>query len=200
MRTSSFNASELYYTVYFLFGLTFVSCVIVWNTKIHTDPRFSAIVSLLTALTIFFTSFAIIIQLYTFHAQQTDSEVQIYDTMFTNLFHDSIDYFENNPKMNYYYNQIFRPINYTLTTPSKRYYTEEQQVTRIILQDLSALIYYLQNDKTISQTDISQVQYKINMFISYLIRSPIFIENYKHSKETLLSPTLRDYIQTHFNI
>jgi hypothetical protein len=200
MGTSYFTASELYYTVYFLFGLTFISCVIVWNTKIHTDPRFSAIVSLLTALTIFFTSFAIIIQLYTFHAQQTDSEVQIYDTMFTNLFHDSIDYFENHPKMNYYYDQIFLPLNYTPTTPTKRYYTEEQQVTRIMLQDLAALIYYLQNDKTISQIDMSQVQYKINMFISYLIRSPVFIENYNHLKETLLSPTLREYIQIHFNI
>ena len=120
MGSFALSSSELYYTVYFLFGFTIVSVIIVWNTKIHKDPRFMPIVSLLTALTIFFTSFSIIIQLYTFHAQQTYSEIQIYDTMFTNLFHDSVDYFENNPKMNYYYNQIFRPINYTLTTPSKK--------------------------------------------------------------------------------
>ncbi len=200
MVSSNFRNVKLYYTVYFLFGLSFISCIIVWNSNLHKDPRFATLLSLITALTILFTSFAIIIQLYTFHAQQFDSEVQIYDTMFTNLFHDSINYFENNTKMNYYYNEIFRPLNYTYKPPNKRYYTEEQQLTRIILQDLAALIYYLQNDKTISQTDISQVQYKINMFITYLIRSPVFIENYKHLKETLLSPTLRDYIQTHFNI
>jgi hypothetical protein len=200
MINTSFSPSELYYTVYFLFGLTFVSCIIVWNSNIHKDPRFSAIVSLLTALTIFFTSFAIIIQLYTFHAQQTDSEIQIYDTMFTNLFHDSIDYFTNNPKMNYYYNEIFRPLNYKYTPTSKRYYTEEQQVTRLILQDLAALIYYLQNDKSISQTETKGVQIKINRFIIDLLRSPVFIENYKQMKPTLMSPLLRKYMETNFNI
>lgn len=200
MGSFSFSASELYYTVYFLFGITIVSVIIVWNTQIHKDPRFMPIVSLLTALTIFFTSFAIIIQLYTFHAQQTNSEIQMYDTMFTNLFHDSIDYFTNNPKMNYYYNQIFRPINYTLTTPNKRYYTEEQQVTRLMLQDLAALIYYLQNDKAISQTEIDAVEIKVHRFITDLLRSPIFIENYKQMKTTLMSPVLVKYMETNFNI
>jgi len=197
---SSLSTSKLYYTVYFLFGLTFIACIIVWNTSIHKDPRFTAIVSLLGGLAILFTSFAIIIQLYTFNAQQTDSEIQIYDTMFDNLFQGSIGYFEKNPKMNYYYNQIFLPLNYKLNTPTKRYYTEEQQVTRIILQDLAALIYYLQNDKSISIVDSDEVQYKINMFISYLLRSPIFVENYVHFKKSLLSPYLVDYFQKHFNI
>jgi uncharacterized membrane protein len=95
------NANELYYTVYFLFGLTIISTIIVWKSNLHRDPRFNTILSLLTALTIFFTSFTIVIQLYTFNAQQSNTEVQIYNTMFINLFHDTINYFDKNPKMNY---------------------------------------------------------------------------------------------------
>lgn len=194
------SSNELYYTVYFLFAFTFVSIIIVWNSNLHKNPRFTTILSLLTALTIFFTSFAIIIQLYTFHAQQTDTEVQIYDTMFTNLFHDTIDYFDKNPKMNYYYDEIFKPINYKYKPTIKRYYTEEQQFTRLILQDLAALIYYLENDSSISQSDIKSVEYKINMYIKGLVSSPIFIENYEQIKPTLLSPALGTYFETHFNI
>lgn len=194
------NANELYYTVYFLFGLTIISTIIVWNSNLHKDPRFNTILSLLTALTIFFTSFAIVIQLYTFHAQQSDTEVQMYDTMFTNLFHDTINYFDKNPKMNYYYNQIFKPINYKYKPPSKRYYTEEQQITRLILQDLAALVYFIENDNSMSKTNIYIIKYKINTFIKDLISSPIFVENYEQVKPNLFSVTLRNYIEKHFNI
>ena len=108
MFTAKLTAIDLWYSVYFLFGVTVLAVIIVWNSKLHKDPRFTSILSLLTALTIFFTSFAIIIQLYTFHAQQTDSEIQLYDDMFTRLFEDSVGYFQNNPKMSYYYNEIFK--------------------------------------------------------------------------------------------
>lgn len=195
-----FGARELYYTIYFLFGLSFVSCIIVWNSNLHKDPRFTTILSLLTALTIFFTSFAIIIQLYTFHAQQVDSEIQIYDTMFTNLFRDVENIFKNYPKINYLYDEIFKPINYTYKPPSKRYYTDELKATHIILQDLAALVFFLQNDRNLSQIDSNAIKYKINMIISALVSSPTFLENYRHIKPKLFSPVLRDYIQNNFNV
>ena len=200
MRASSFSTTVIYYTIYFLFALTFVVCIIIWNSNLHKNPKFNTLISLLTALTIFFTSFSIIIQIYTFKVQETNSEIQIYDTMFTNLLHDSIDYFKDKPKLNYYYNEIFRPIYYTYKPTSKRYYTEEQQVTRLMLQNLSELIFYLNNDETLSNYDSDIIQTKIDRFIKYLLRSPIFIEHYKQMKQSLLSPALITYMQTNFNI
>jgi hypothetical protein len=200
MNKTTFSAMELYYTVYFLFGISLICCIIVWNSNLHKDPRFTTLLSLLTALTILFTSFAIIIQLYVFHAQQVVSEIKIYDEMFNDLFNNSIRYFDHNPKMNYLYNEIFKPINYNYKPPTKRYYSEEQQIIRLILQDLSALVYYLQNDKSISQTNVSEIEYKINIFIKDLVSSPIFVENYNNIKNDMMAPTLKEYIQTHFNI
>ena len=104
---TSIKPINLYYFIYFLFGISIISVVIVWNSNLHKNPKFTTLLSLLTALTIFFSSFAIIIQLYTFHAEQLDAEVKIYDKMFTKLFEDSISFFEKNPKMNYLYNEIF---------------------------------------------------------------------------------------------
>jgi hypothetical protein len=184
----------------FLFTLCIVICTLIWNSKLHTNPKFTTLISLITALTIFFTSFSIIIQLYTFNIQQTNEESKIYDTMFTNLYHDSINYFETNPKMNYYYDEIFRPLHYIYKPANERYYTEEQQVTRLILQNLSELIYYFNNDTTLIEADKLIIGTKINRFVGYLVRSPIFVENYKHLKKTLLYPSLKKYIQTNFHI
>lgn len=200
MSTSRVSSSELWYTVYFLFAITIISCIIVWNSSIHKDPRFTTILSLLTALTIFFTSFAIIIQLYTFHAQQTDSEIQIYDQMFQQLFEDSIGNFQKQPKLNYYNNEIFKPIGYKYSQPSERLYMEEQQITHLILRDMAAILYYIQNDKSMSQADLMVVKYKFNRFLEDLISSPTFLENYKKIKPTIYSIELRNYIQRKFNI
>ncbi len=200
MPTSNFSTSTIYYSVMFLFTLCIVICTLIWNSKLHTNPKFTTLISLITALTIFFTSFSIIIQLYTFNIQQTNEESKIYDTMFTNLYHDSINYFETNPKMNYYYDEIFRPLHYIYKPANERYYTEEQQVTRLILQNLSELIYYFNNDTTLIEADKLIIGTKINRFVGYLVRSPIFVENYKHLKKTLLYPSLKKYIQTNFHI
>jgi len=200
MPTSNFSTSTIYYSVMFLFTLCIVICILIWNSKLHTNPKFTTLISLITALTIFFTSFSIIIQLYTFNIQQTNEESKIYDTMFTNLYHDSINYFETNPKMNYYYDEIFRPLHYIYKPANERYYTEEQQVTRLILQNLSELIYYFNNDTTLIEADKLIIGTKINRFVGYLVRSPIFVENYKHLKKTLLYPSLKKYIQTNFHI
>jgi hypothetical protein len=200
MFTTNFKAADLWYTVYFLFGLTILIIIVVWNTSIHKNPRFNTIISLLGALTIFFTSFAIIIQLYTFHAQQTDSEIQLYDSMFNKLYEDSIGYFQNNPKMTYYYNEIFKPINYKYSPPSQRYYTEEHQITQLTLRDLAALLYFIQNDKSISTDNLSIIQLKFDKFITDLISSPTFMENYYHLKPNLFSIQLKDYLESNYNI
>ena len=47
----------------------------------------------------------------------------------------TLTYFENNPKMTYFYNQIFRSLGYNPTTSDhNRNYATEQQVVHFILQ------------------------------------------------------------------
>ena len=190
--------SQLYYTVYFIFGISIICIVVVWNSELHKSMRFANILKLLTALTILFTSFAIILQLYVFHAQHIDTEIQLYDSMFKQLIDYTISYFERNPHMNYLYDQIFRP-NFA-TNPTKRYYTEEQQIIRVILERLSEIIYYIDNDQSISEININAVKKKTDKFISELLRSSIFVETYKSMKNDILSSNLKKYIGKNFGI
>ena len=130
----------------------------------------------------------------------TASEIQLYDQMIENLFQDSIGFFDNNPKMEYYYNEIFKPINYKYSPPSTRYYAEEQQVTELTLRNLAALLYYIENDKAISPDDLSIIKYKFDKYIKDLVSSPTFRENYGHLKPNLFSLQLKNYFQKHFNL
>jgi len=191
---------ELYYIIYLLFGFSIITIILVWNSDLHKNPKFKIILSLLGALTILFTSFTLILQLYTFHAQQQDTELQMYESLFNNLIDKTISYFEKNPKMNYLYYQMFRTSSEQDINPEIRYPLEEQQLIRSLLNDLSSLIYYLENVRTISQSNQLIIKEKVDKFITLILRSPIFIENFNELKSTLFSEKLVNYFQKNYNI
>jgi len=192
---------NIYYIIFLLFIIAVLVVFGVWNSNIHKNPKYRSLLNLLTALTILFSSFAIILQVYTFNASQSDSQIQIYEQMFDDLFAAISTYFETNPKMNYYYSEMFRPLNYNKTTTTEnRLYTEEQQVTTSILQKIASIVYFLENDKTLSSSESNDIEEKLNKFITNMIKSPIFIENYNNIKINFVSESLSNYMQQHFNI
>ena len=193
----------IYYFIFFIFIITFVIILLVWTSNIHKNPKYRSLLNLLAALTIMFSSFAIILQVYTFDASQTDDQIKIYEQMFNDLFEATTTYFEGNPKMNYYYSQMFHPLNYNPKEDiqNQRQYTEEQQITNLILQKLASIIYFLENDKTLTPEESSEIKEKLDRFISNIISSPIFLENYKKNiKKHFVSLILSNYLQQHFNI
>lgn len=193
----------IYYYIFFIFIIAVVIILLVWNSNIHTNPKYRSLLSLLSALTIMFSSFAIILQVYTFNASQTDDQIKIYEDMFDDLFEATTTYFEANPKMNYYYNEMFHPLNYDPKENSQfeRQYTEEQQITNSILQKIASIIYFLDDDKTLTPKESFAIKEKLDRFIRNIIKSPIFLENYKNNIKTHFdSFTLRDYMKQHFNI
>ena len=98
---------------------------------------------------------------------------------------------------------MFHPLNYNPKEDNQiqRQYTEEQQITNSILQKIASIVYFLDNDKTLPPEQSSAIKEKLNRFISNIISSPIFLENYKNNVKThFVSLTLSDYIQQHFNI
>lgn len=191
---------ELYYFVFLIFFISFLICVLVWNSNLHKSLKYQQFLQLIIALTILFTSFAIIIQLYTFSATQADAEVKIYETMFNDLIGNTITYFENNPKMNYYYNSMFKPLYYEPNNIKKRYYSEEQQITHSMLQKLGSIVYYLQTEQTLDEKTIINIETKIELFFKNVINSPIFMENYNNLKSRVFSESVKNYLQEKFNI
>jgi hypothetical protein len=192
---------EIYYSVYFIFIISILAIFLVWNSQLHKNPKFSTILNLVTALTILFTSFAIIIQLYTFSSTQADTEVTLYQTLFDQLIGETITTFENNPKMNYFYNQMFRPLHYNPETPVyNRNYSKEQQIVHFILQKTASIVYLLNNDKIMSPENKENIKQKLGFFYNNMIRSPIFIENYNHIKPQIYNMELKRYLQVNYNI
>jgi DNA-binding transcriptional regulator YhcF (GntR family) len=191
---------NIYYYVFLLFFISIIVIIAVWNSNIHQNAKYKSLLNLLTALSILFSSFAIVVQVYTFNASQKDSQIQIYEQMFDDLFESITTYFEANPKMNYYYDQMFRPLNYKQTTVGQRMYTEEQQVTNSILQKIASIVYFVENDTTLSQNDADVIEQKLDKFIANMVQSPIFIENYNNVKSNFVSTQLGNYLKQHFKL
>lgn len=192
---------ELYYFVYFIFAMSILVIFFVWHSNLHKDPRFATLLQLVTALTILFTVFAIIIQLFTFNSTQVDTEITLYGTLFDDLMGGTITYFENNPKMTYFYNQMFRPLGYNPNTPvHNRNYANEQQVVHFILQKTDSIIYLLNNDTIMETTNRVNIQNKLNFFYDNFIRSPIFMENYRKIKPQIADLAVTHYLELHYNI
>jgi DNA-binding transcriptional regulator YhcF (GntR family) len=191
---------NIYYVIYILFIISILIIFFVLNSNIHKNEKYKSLLQLLTALTILFTSFAIVLQIYTFNAGQTIEQIKIYEQIFDDLFEEITTYFETYPKMNYYYDQMFHPLNYNNKTIVTRYYTEEQQVTSSILQKIASIIYFVENDKTLNQEDKNDVTDKLDKFITSMVKSPIFLENYNNLRKTFISITLKNYMKEHFNI
>ena len=193
---------EIYYSVFFVFFISVVSGILIWNSNLHKSLKYRQFLQFIIGLTVLFTICAIIIQLYTFSATQADTEVQIYESMFNDLIGNTLSYFENNPKMNYYYNSMFKPLHYKNNLPIKRYYSEEQQITHSMLQKLGSIVYYLQSERTLDNNTKINIENKINLFFKNITSSPIFLENYNDIKNhnRLFSQSVKDYLKTNFNI
>jgi len=192
--------TEMYYSVYFILIITIIVCILIWNSNLHKSLKYQQFLQLLAGITVLFTSFAIIIQLYTFTATQDDKETQIYESMFNDLIGDTLNYFENNPKMNYYYNSMFKPLHYNPDNVKKRYYSEEQQITHSMLQKLGSILYYLNTEQTLDKKTKLNIETKIDLFYKNVISSPIFMENYMNIKNRLFSESVKNYLQEKFNI
>lgn len=191
---------NIYYIIFLLFIIAILVIFGVWNSNIHKNPKYRSLLSLLGALTIMFSSFAIILQVYTFNASQADSQIQIYEQMFDDLFAAISTYFETNPKLNYYYNEMFHPLNYNQSSIVQRLYTEEMQVTTSILQKIASIVYFIENDKTLSPSELKDIEEKLDKLIRNMVSSHIFVENYKNIKLNFVSESLSNYMHKHYNI
>ena len=191
---------ELFYFVYVLFALSVIIIVIYWHSDLHKQPKFTVLLNLVSALTIFFTSFAIIVQLYTFTYQQIDAQIKLYENMFNDLFDTLTQYIETVPKMKYYYDDMFHPLNYRPNPKVKRSYSDEQQITILIVQKLATIVFFIESDQSLNTEERDNIKIKIKNISTNLMGSPIFVENYLNIKNTLASPAINDYFQKEFNV
>jgi len=195
--------TDLFYATYFIFAITIIGLIIFWNSNLHKSHKFNVLLSALTASCTLFMAFTIIAQLYGTYVVQDDTEITLYETLFNQLIADTITFFESNPDMNYYYDEIFQPLHYKENCKKqkiKRNYTKEQQATQLILQRTATIIYYINSDKELTGAQRIDVQTKLKGFMGVIIKSKIFVENYNNVKDKIISNILSQYMQENFNI
>ena len=73
-------------------------------------------------------------------------------------------------------------------------------MTTSILQKIASIVYFIETDKTLSQNDADVIEEKLDKFISNMIDSPIFIENYNNVKANFVSTQLGKYMKQHFKL
>jgi hypothetical protein len=175
---------EIYYLVYFIFLISILAILLVWNSNLHKNPKFSTILNLIT-----------------FSLTQADKEISLYEDLFDELIGETITTFENDPTMNYFYNQMFRPLHYNPKENNyNRNYSKEQQIVHFILQKTASIVYLLNNDTVMTYVDKESIKQKLESFYKNIIRSHIFIQNYKNIKPQIFNQTLKRYLQVNFNI
>jgi gamma-glutamyl phosphate reductase len=171
------------------------------SKTLYKNSKFNILLNLLTALTFVFTSYAIIVQINTLDATQTDAQIQFYQNIYSKLIDNTMTTFSSQKNMTYFYDDIFHPLNYTRKSSSeyKRNYSAEQQITYEIIQDIADVLYFINSyGGRMSEYQSHEVMVKLKIFTDSLTQSEIFVENYKNVDP--YSIMVRNYFKTKYNM
>jgi hypothetical protein len=190
------------YTFYILSAVCLIVIIVFLISKsLYKNPKFNILLNLLTALTFVFTSYAIIVQIHTLSATQTDAQVQFYQSIYSNLVDSTMNNFANHEDMTYYYDDIFHPLKYSRKSSKKykRNYSKEQQLTYEITQNIADVLYYLNSyEEHMTITQRNEVNAKLKLFTDALKQSDIFVENYNNIIP--YSVLVRNYFKKNYGI
>ena len=190
------------YTFYILSAVCLIIIIVfLISNKLYKNPKFNILLNLLTALTFVFTSYAIIVQIHTLSATQTDAQVQFYQSIYSNLVDSTMTNFASHDDMTYFYDDIFHPLKYSRKSSKKykRNYSKEQQLTYEITQNIADVLYYLSSyEEHMTTTQSSEVNAKLKLFTDALNQSQIFVENYNNIIP--YSVLVRNYFKKNYGI
>jgi hypothetical protein len=194
-------SNYLYYLSYFLYFIVIILLTITyWKTHLGEDAKFQTFIQVLMAATIIMTVYSVYLQQVTFRETSRFNQLNNFDNDFKALFDDTLQFFIDNPKMNYYYEELF--YNKTIYEEEDRDKSLETQYTLIILSRVSNIIYsfYVYGNKFLEKNErieLSEVTLK-NILDSFF-GSKIFVENWEKYKKGLATPVTKQYIKENFN-
>ena len=191
----------LSYGLYLLAGILIIYHY--WNTTIGEDEKFKTLVAIIGSISIFFTIYSIYLESRKQLEEATSRSISFYELAFKGFLDDTIKFFIANPKMNYYYQDLFT--NAGDYTEKQRNQVLEGQITIVIMSRADSIIRYIEefkatdllSDSNRSQ-DITIVEEKFKNIMSSFFGSKIFLENWEKIKNNLnIKDTLR-YIKDNF--
>ena len=122
----------LYYLSYFLYFVVLVLLSLTyWNSPLGNNSKFQTYIQVLMAATIIGTVYSVYLQQVTFRETANYNMLTSFDNNFKSLFDETIQFFIENPDMNYYYDELF--YNISEYKQEQRNKPLETQFTFIIL-------------------------------------------------------------------
>lgn len=190
--------------LYFLFFILFILGIyFYWRYRLGEDANFQTLVQIIIALTIIMTVYSVYIQNKSHGDQVNSEEIEYFNSFFKDFLDEPINFFIENPEMNYYYDELFYGrSNYREEDRNKRL---ENQISMIMFSRMGGIIYYIQtynaDDSILGQhsDNIEQSNKKLLTILKRFFKSKIFNENWKIYKSWLASKWTIEYVKVNFN-
>jgi hypothetical protein len=194
-------SNYLYYLSYFLYFVVLVLLSLTyWNSRLGNNSKFQTYIQVLMAATIIGTVYSVYLQQVTFRETANYNMLTSFDNNFKSLFDDTIQFFIENPDMNYYYEELF--YNISEYKEEQRNKSLETQFTFIILSRVSNVIYsyYIYGNKFSEKNErIEQSEATLKIILGAFFGSKIFNSNWDSYKSSLASEITKQYIKENFN-
>ncbi len=191
----------LYYLSYFLYFVVLVLLSLTyWNSPLGNNSKFQTYIQVLMAATIIGTVYSVYLQQVTFRETANYNMLTSFDNNFKSLFDETIQFFIENPDMNYYYDELF--YNISEYKQEQRNKPLETQFTFIILSRVSNIIYsyYVYGNKFSEKNDrIEQSEQTLKIILGSFFNSKIFNSNWESYKSGLATEITKQYIKENFN-
>jgi len=194
-------SNYLYYLSYFLYFVVLVLLSLTyWNSPLGNNSKFQTYIQVLMAATIIGTVYSVYLQQVTFRETANYNMLTSFDNNFKSLFDETIQFFIENPDMNYYYEELF--YNISEYKEEQRNKSLETQFTFIILSRVSNIIYsyYVYGNKFSEKNErIEQSEQTLKIILGAFFGSKIFNANWNSYKSSLASEITKQYIKENFN-
>jgi len=191
----------LYYLSYFLYFVVLVLLSLTyWNSPLGNNSKFQTYIQVLMAATIIGTVYSVYLQQVTFRETANYNMLTSFDNNFKSLFDETIQFFIENPDMNYYYDELF--YNISEYKEEQRNKPLETQFTFIILSRVSNIIYsyYVYGNKFSEKNErIEQSEQTLKIILGSFFNSKIFNSNWESYKSGLATEITKQYIKENFN-
>lgn len=201
---SLFLINTLNIISYIFYGLAIIMILYhYWQSDIGTEEKFKTLISLFASVSIFFTIYTLYLKNLEVIEETNSRSVVFYNNAFKDFLDDTIKFFVSNPKMNYYYNDLFT--NSGEYSERQRNKVLEGQITILIMSRADAIIRYINEFKLghgtndLHYDDIYVMEEKLKNILSSFFGSKLFVENWNKVKAGLNSKVALKYVKDNFN-
>lgn len=167
-----------------------------WKNDYYKNDQFKVFLTLLSAIAVIFGIIALIIQGLNYYDTVKQRDSNSFHSLTKEFIQDLLQWFIENPNMNYYYNDLMNIKH--ISKGTTRNYTKEHQISMLIYAKLASIAYYVELNKygDLTKGLVSRTNHIMNTFL----KSKVFRGYWKHYDKLLAGEPIRIYMKKYFNI